>query len=222
MDSFKGKLSAGLASARSSMEEARTKGMTKLVEEKVASSGLSEGVAKLKEKAALELEKVSEKKAALSNSLHMLGSSLPKGLTRVESAEPEIGSECPAAPSVVTWTVDGEARGRRDLERHRAEDLEPRGVRIISDGKIQGAKARRRHCAPERKAERELPNAPQVLHARGADDLCKLHGVHVVASTSVTRSPTRKSGPASGPERTKSSTSTASPRSHQPPGDCSG
>ena len=48
MDSFKGKLSAGLASARSQMEEARTKGMTKLVEEKVASSGLSEGVAKRK------------------------------------------------------------------------------------------------------------------------------------------------------------------------------
>ena len=97
MDSFKGKLSAGLASARSQMEEARTKGMTKLVEEKVASSGLSEGVAKLKEKAALELEKVSEKKAALSNSLHMLGSSLPKGLTRVELAEPEIGSEAPSS-----------------------------------------------------------------------------------------------------------------------------
>lgn len=38
-------------------------------------------------------------------------------------------------------SIDGEPCGLRDLERHRAEDLESRGVRFISDGKIQGAKA---------------------------------------------------------------------------------
>ena len=37
--------------------------------------------------------------------------------------------------------VEGEARGVRDLERHRAENLKARGVRIVSDGKSQGAKA---------------------------------------------------------------------------------
>jgi hypothetical protein len=38
-------------------------------------------------------------------------------------------------------SIDGEPCGLRDLERHRAEDLESRGVRFISDGKMQRAKA---------------------------------------------------------------------------------
>ena len=84
MDSFKDRFAASLSSAKLKMEETKLK-----VEEKVAASGLSDGVTKLKESA---LHKVTEKKVVLESMLSALPTSCTRSVSDVAAAE-EASSE---------------------------------------------------------------------------------------------------------------------------------